>query len=352
MISNKSSRPSPHGAPAAASSIVERLSPTPLLLLLALVGCRPAPCPDGCSPPGLAVIDAPSLGAPCPEDKPCADYVAFAEAHGRSVEGVDALVARLHEAHETGAALPGAPLDPAACRRAVIDGLALTPLLDGLDARPLELREVSRTPAAFGDEIALRLRDPLVGTFNVLLLRPAGEGPFPGVVALPGHGDDPAFVRDRYLGRDLAAAGFAVAIVQLRNHRGGAVESELTHRLLRAGLPLLGLRVYEALLARKVLRWRTDVIPDRLAVMGHSGGAEIAALSARVEPSFRALVIDHQSAYLGVQPDGRWLDDTAPALHAVHPSLNDLSALPVYQDAYEYPRGAGPVVRFLRSRLR
>ncbi len=330
-----------------------------LVFLVLLLGCRPAPpCPDGCSEAGLAVLDAPDIHAPCPESKPCADYLAYAAAHGRPVEGLEETVSALHRAHEaTDVAPPGTaaapPLRGDALRSAIVQATALAPLLDGLDARPLELREVARRDAPFGTEVDYRVRDPEIGLVNLLLLRPRGDGPFPGVVALPGHGDSPAFHRDRYLGAALAEAGYATLIVQLRNHRGDAVESETTRHLLTAGVPLIGVRVYEALLAHKILRWHPDVIPDRIAAQGHSGGAEIAALLARVEPRIRALVIDHQSAFLGVQTDGRWLDDTCPALHRIHPSINDLttSPTPTWQDAYEFPAGAAPVVRFLRQHV-
>ena len=326
-----------------------------LLALLPLVGCRPAPpCPQGCSAAGLTVIQSDYLGAPCPDSSPCADYLDLlppTPPDPASVTALEAQVASLHAAHEANTPLPGPPLEGEALRAAIVEGLALGPLLDGLDARPLRISQATRAAAPFGEEILLRVHDPLVGAFNLLLLRPAGEGPFPGVVALPGHADPPSYHRDRYLGAELARAGFVVAIVQLRNHGGDAVESELSRRMLVAGRPVLGLHVYEALLARKILRWHADVVPDRVAVMGHSGGAEVAALAARIDPGFAALVVDHQSAYLGVLADGRWLDDTVPALHRIHPSINDLgtSETPVYQDAYEYPRGADPVVAFLRG---
>lgn len=325
-----------------------------LVLMALLLGCRPAPtCPEGCSAPGLAVRLDPGLVSPCPESKPCADYLHHAAERGQPVEGIEATVAALHRAHEAGEPLPGLRLDGAELRGALVEALGLAPWLDGLDARPLQLREVARREAAFGTEIDYRVRDPLVGTFNLLLLRPRGDGPFAGVLALPGHGDAPAFHRDRYLGAALAEGGHATLIVQLRNHRGDDVESRTTRELLERGTPLIGLRVYEALLAHKVLRWMPDVVPDRIAAQGHSAGAGTAALLARVEPSLRAVVVDHQSAVLGVQSDGRWLDDTCPALHRLPPALNDLATLglPVYQDEYEYPRGPAPVLRFLRKHL-
>ena len=325
-----------------------------VLLALLMLGCPPAPaCPEGCSPAGLEVVVTPKLGAPCPESKPCADYLTYAEERGRAVADVVSTVQTLHRAHESGSPLPGPPLVGPALRQAIVQGAGLTALLEGLDERPLELAEVARRDAAFGTETDYRVRDPLIGRFNLLLLRPRGEGPFPGVLALPGHGDQPTFHRDRYLGAALAEAGYATLILGFRNHRGDAVESQTTRRLLERDVPLVGLRVYEALLARKVLRWMPDVMPHRIAVQGHSGGAEVAVLLARIEPSVRALAIDHQSAFLGLMPDGRWLDDTCPALHRVHPSINDLSTLevPAYQDEYEYPAGAAPLVRFLRRHL-
>jgi hypothetical protein len=315
------------------------------LLLLLLCACTPKPCPDGCSAT-VNVVEAADIHAPCPESKPCKDYLVYAEARGRPVRGVVEAVEALHRDHEAGRGSAESPVED--LRAAVIRATGLTSLLEGLDERPLEIREVARRDTAFGQEIDLRIRDPIVGRFSLLMLRPEGDGPFPGVLALPGHGDSPAFHRDRYLGVELAEAGFVVLIVGFRNHGGDLVESATTRQLLASGTPFVGVRVYEALLAHKVLRWHPEVIPERLSVMGHSGGADIASVLVRVEPM--KLVIDHQTAYLTVMPDGRWLDDTAPGLHRIHRAINDVSTLPMgaYQDDYEYTAGPKKLVRYLR----
>ena len=64
-----------------------------------------------------------------------------------------------------------------------------------------------------------------------------------------------------------------------------------------------------------------------------------------------ALVSDLQGTYLNAVPDGPWLDETCPAVHAFYPSINDRSTLtiPAYDDDYGYPAGSAPLRAFLRS---
>ncbi len=343
---------------------------------LLLLGCTPSPdgfapgerpeddddatprpwitCPeDGCAA-DVNVALAADLAPPCPDPDCTADYLAFAEAaapFGVPVDR-DALEADVLALAAAGDVPTPPELDASALRAALIEATVLGFLIDGLDERPLEV-EVTETRATdWGREEHLVVRDPWIGSMTMVLLRPAGAGPFPGLVAAPGHGECWFDMRDAHDGDVLAAAGWAVLILDTRASGADEAETEVTKTLLAAGLSFLGVRVYEQLLARKILRWRSDVHPDLVAVWGHSGGSVVANLTVRLG-GFAGLVSDLEGAYLNVIPDGPWLDETCPAAHALHPAINDRSTLtlPVYDDDYGYPAGVAAIRGFLRSEV-
>jgi len=68
-------------------------------------------------------------------------------------------------------------------------------------------------------------------------------------------------------------------------------ERDLSLRFLREGFTLMGLRVYETMLALKYLRGLKDADPSRIGVMGHSGGCVVVNLLVRLADGIAAQVI-------------------------------------------------------------
>ena len=219
----------------------------------------------------------------------------------------------------------------------VLDGARAGWLVKDLSSR----RVAATSPDPDGTVV---FADPWVGAFGAKLLLPSGEGPFPAVIVHPGHGESPAdHLASRY-GADFAEAGIAVLVIEARVHAGDEYAAALTWDLLRAGHTLVGLRLYEVLVAFSYLRSRPEIAADRVVVAGHSGGALVANLAARVEPRFAGLVTDLVSNYLNVEGD-LWMDECAPDLVMLQELIVDWPSLgmPVLQ--LEYGVAVGDVVR-------
>ncbi len=308
-------------------------------------------CPEGGCVADVHVLQATDLPPPCPDPDCVAEYLAFAEAAADFGVPVDpaGLEEQVLALHHNDQGVPAPPdLEAEALREALIWATDTGFLFEGLDERELLLEVVQTVPADWGWEEHLVVRDPWIGSLEMVLLRPLGDGPFPGLVASPGHGEDWWDMRDAHFGDQLVLGSWAILIVDPRASGADDAETLVTRTLLEAGLSFAGVRVYEQLLARKVLRWRDDVHPDLVAVWGHSGGSVIANLSVRIG-DFAALVSDLQGEYLNIIPDGPWLDETSPALHAWHAAINDRSTLdvPAWDDDYGYPQGPDPIRAFL-----
>jgi hypothetical protein len=309
-------------------------------------------CPAGGCGLDVNVLERDGLPAPCADEGCTAEYLVFALAAAEYGEPVDPGV--LHDQLFTLARSGDVPTPPELVgdelRAELLDATDVAFLFNGVDERILDIEQTDQVETDWGREEHLVVRDPWIGSMRMVLLRPNGSGPFPGLVAVPGHGDDWWDMRDAYLGEELADASWAMLIIDARASGADGYETEVTRTLLEAGLSFAGVRAYEQLLARKILRWRPDVHPDYVGVMGHSGGSVIANLSVRLD-DFACLVSDLQSQYLNVQEDGPWLDETSAALNAWYPAINDLSTLevPAYEDQYGYPAGSTPLRAFLRS---
>ncbi len=244
--------------------------------------------------------------------------------------------------------------------------LGIDSWLEGLDARPLDSRVLSRRQLPGGVEQVGRVRDPHVGAMRIRLLWPdTAARPLPAVISLPGH-PDPDWgdreILDRY-GTPLMKAGFLVALPAWRAYDGWNVESEATTSLLCAGSSLTAVRQYEILLVDKLLRWlRTEGKVGRIGLVGHSGGSVAGTLLARHVFTFDALVRDMEARFAWGLP----CDPEPEALFCVqeetHLGLHPLRALiqagdlvphrvPVLQQAYDYPDGMDATITFLRQHL-
>ena len=111
------------------------------------------------------------------------------------------------------------------------------------------------------------------GDLDAVLYRPRGPGPFPAVVALHGCGglwreNGTLSLRHADWGERLVAEGFAVLMPDSYGSRKLGSQcgvKELTVRPSRE-------RVADAAAARQWLQTRGDIRPDRIALLGWSGG--------------------------------------------------------------------------------
>jgi dienelactone hydrolase len=143
---------------------------------------------------------------------------------------------------------------------------------------------------------------------RALIWRPAGHGPFPGVIF--NHGSysarDPMAPRDAAaLGRTFARHGYVLLFlfrhgIGLSADQGTADGDQMTSAMAAGGLEarnrvqlelLDGAEMNEAVAGLAFLRALPDVDPRRLAVSGHSFGGSLSLLLAEREPSLRAAVV-------------------------------------------------------------
>jgi hypothetical protein len=299
----------------------------------------------------------PSRPPPCPRPRVCVqpylDFVQRARDYARPQEP-QALLLRLAEtSHGRMTMVPG-PLPFDALRARVLDAAGIAFLTDGLDARPLSVTVRAESPLPGGGrQLDLVFDDPWVGSFAALLLLPPGGGPYPAVLMHPGHCETAEDQRDLRHGGEFPGRGYATLILEPRANWGDAWEDQATRALLGQGFTLIGLRVYEILLGFKYLRWRADIDPARIALLGHSGGAITGNLAVRVEPRFAAYVSDLTSTHFNVSKEGWLLDETSPELASLRDLVNEFSTsqVPVLSEEYEFPNGMDGVFRFLERKM-
>ncbi|MCP4869213.1 MAG: hypothetical protein GY898_10900 [Proteobacteria bacterium] len=274
---------------------------------------------------------------PCATRMNCdAGYRAFlTKAEGRAAPVTEAALKASLALLDEHPVAPGASPGRAKLTQQVLDGARAGWLQKDLAGRGV-------SAAVAGDVVVFD--DPWVGEFGASLRIPSGAGPFPAVIVHPGHGESPAdHLANRY-GADFADQGVAVLVIEARAHQGDDYAAALTWDLLRAGHTLVGLRVYEVLVAFKYLRSRPDIAKDRVVIAGHSGGALVANLAARVEPRFAGLVTDLVSNYLNVEGDV-WMDECAPDLVMLQELIVDWPSLGMPVLKLEYGEADADVVR-------
>ncbi len=304
------------------------------------------------SPPPSDVCEQPFV---CSQDYDAFLTTAVRHAVPSSEAQVNAEIARvLHDKMlDRTELILDADLEPAALRQHLLEELNIGFLLDGLDERPLSWRVLREQLRSTHLEVEVLLEDPWVGHISGLLLLPLGDGPHAVVLGLPGHGDHAATFVDKHHGDAIVAQGMALLALDLRVDSGGPFEDALSRRFLQAGFTLFGLHVYEAFLARKFLRSLPEIDPQRIALMGHSGGSMVADVATHLDPHWAALTTDFVSTFFEVQDDnGYLLCETQPALYPIHPQLEKLDLpLPVGRFEYGYPEGEAAVLAFLNRVL-
>ena len=203
-------------------------------------------------------------------------------------------------------------------------------------------------------QIRLCFDDPWVGRFEALLLLPGLDGPYPAVVAHPGHSETAEYHRDYRHGRAIVEGDYVLAILEARAFAGDEYEHEIAERLLLQGHVLVSLRLYELAVLHTYLASRSDVDGSRIGLMGHSGGSDPSSLAAFVDPRWGAVVIDIMGWFMARIDDNKQLSSEAsPDLWRWH-KLVEATAPPVprLRQDYAYPDGPAQALEFFGRHLK
>lgn len=243
-------------------------------------------------------------------------------------------------------------------------GVGMEFLFDDLSRRPLQVLQGPPLPRFSPDgvpytEQEVILRDRFAGDVPGLLLLPVGPGPFPAVVALPGHAETAGQHVDNRYGARFPEAGLALLAVSFRAYQqtgdGGPIrpESAASRRFLCEGFSLLGMRAYEATLAARALGAHPLTEGQPLGAIGHSGGSNTSyALVWRKDVPIEAWVFDNSPANFDMDEfQGSYTLDCAvhEELERVSGLMGDLCAMPAdwgrpwRRVPYAYAPGVEPV---------
>ncbi len=235
-------------------------------------------------------------------------------------------------------ALVAGPLTPEELGDQLLAANGTCALLEGMDERLLRVTVSRDEQFTEYRKRTLNFEDPLIGSFGGILLTPPGDGPFPGVVAMHGYGDEPEVFLDEYHGDWFPAAGYAILTLGLRGMCVDEYEDLGARTLLLSGFSVLGVRGYEAALGRKFLEWLPEVDPDRIGLIGHSTGSISGNVTVRTVPGFAAYVTDASDHYYAYFSFPLFADVMSPRTWPYNELINDLttSAVPILQVGYGY----------------
>jgi hypothetical protein len=319
---------------------------------------------DGATPDGgpswcanISISEDPGADWACAEAGNCAaDYLAFPEKAAqwrRPVSEAD-LEGSLQDIAAGKVEVLDGAVAPDELRNAILDNLNMRFLVEGMEGRALAVKIASDLDTGEYRETELLFEDPFVGTFKGILLRPKRGGVFPGIVAVHGHGDVAAVYRDRYHGAEYPGRGYAILMLTMRAMNIDDDEHSVTMALLVEGFNLIALRAYETMLGISFMRCLSEVDPDRIGLIGHSGGSSTGNLVVRIDPRVQAYVSDHQVNWYSSGEGEPYHCETAPALYPWHKRINDFSTsqTPVLQVVYGYLSGMGEIWRFFAEKLR
>lgn len=334
-----------------------------------------APVAESCFvDPSVELVGVVSWPNPCPWGRDCGitEYLAVPEQFPGALTPRTDLDATF--AAQRSGQWPMDSVGEAELAERILASTRVDLLLDGITERPLEVGLLDEsTDYSWRGEWEGRhpedmpnrqyyVEDPVVGGFEFVVFRPPssyGPGPFPAVVVAHGHGDGAwSHAARGDFAEAFTEAGYLVVIPTMRASEGDVPETTVTRGLLEAGFSTLAIRMYETLLARRIVTVLPDVDPCApVGLVGHSGGSVSSNLLIRVAPlelGFDAYVSDLTSEYLNWSPDeGTLLDETVPELFSVWPALARLDLAPVdtLQVGYGYPEGIEPLLDFFDERL-
>ncbi|MBI5526316.1 MAG: hypothetical protein HY897_08270 [Deltaproteobacteria bacterium] len=306
---------------------------------------------------GVSTSEEPGADWACTETGSCtADYLAF---RGKAAQWRKPVTAveidkRLSDIEAGSVEVLHDAVAPDALRDAILDKLNMRFLVEGLEGRPFGVKVVANAETEEYRETSLLFEDPYVGTFKGLLLKPKRGRAFPGIVAIHGHGDDAAAYRDTYHGSEYPGRGYAVLMRTMRAMNIDEHEHAVTRALLLDGFNLIALRAYETMLGVSLMRCLPDVDPDRIGLIGHSGGSSSGNLVVRLDPRVKAYVSDHQVNWHSSGEGEPYHCETAPSLYPWHDLINDFSTseTSVLQALYGYVTGMDEIWQFFAEKLR
>ena len=150
---------------------------------------------------------------------------------------------------------------------------------------PLDVRERSNWDSGDVTVHSITYASPKGGRVPALVLEPAGDGPFAGLIlqhGMPGHGSDMA-----PLGDELARLGAVVVLIDAPFARRSGDPVRFDERDRREQIQL----IVDLRRAVDLLAERDDVDEDRIGYLGVSYGGAMGGLLAGVEPRIGAFVL-------------------------------------------------------------
>ncbi len=322
---------------------------------------------DSC-PNHFCIYESEDLGADWSCDDPTGgscldDYENFLKVAAEFAAPISdgELWARIAEIEEGGETVLAGPMDAEDLAAALVDGLNIDFLLEGLNRRPLFVTTVAESKVDDYDSRTLLFTDRYVGTFRAVMLTPRTDGPHPGVVGVHGHAQDAEMFMAEDYGELYPAEGYTVLAPTLRVLGGGLdEESWLAEELLLDGFTTEGVHMYEVLLCIKYLRYVEDIGPERIGLVGHSFGSGLVNLMLRLFPDLGGGVTDLFNSYLELTNDGDLTASTTPQIWQYHGLVNDFTTAIVpslkvpygYYDEIEQYSYMPMVFRFLKQHVK
>ena len=179
------------------------------------------------------------------------DYLDFASRHADRGQPIGAKELSLALSDADATRPVRLDLDRWELHERIVQELNIDFLLDDLKHGKRAVRVERELRRSGFTERRLVFEDSEIGSFVATLLVPPGDGPHPAVLGLHGHRDDDVVFARRYLGEDLALRGYVVLMPRFGNFDCSVRESHIARKLLGEGFTLMGMRVYESMLALK-----------------------------------------------------------------------------------------------------
>jgi hypothetical protein len=237
----------------------------------------------------------------------------------------------------------------------IIEKMNIGFLLNDIQATR-QVETYHQKPGTTVNEEVIEVVDPHVGRFDILLLTPKNKVPQKAILALHGHGDHPDAMARKYLGRQLAEEGYAVAIPRIRAHdcyKDESAENIVAKDLWAHGFSLMGLHVYEALVTQHIIQNRKDFDLKTWGIIGHSGGSSLANLLPRLSSGFQAKVVDYYVDFNNrCGPERIHCETFGPLFPLSHDINNEkTSTTPFLKVPYDYKKHKTKILKFFAKHL-